>query len=115
MRYNAKQKDIIWIDFNPSKGYEIKKRRPALVLSSDAYNKATKYAIVTPITSTDTVAGNLFEINGYQTKGKVNTAQMYSLDVTENANRKPEFIEKIGDDDFKKIAALVKFNFEFFD
>ncbi|WP_154064494.1 type II toxin-antitoxin system PemK/MazF family toxin, partial [Enterococcus faecalis] len=28
-----KQKDIVWIDFDPSKGKEIRKRRPALVVS----------------------------------------------------------------------------------
>jgi mRNA interferase MazF len=32
--YLPKQKDVVWIDFNPQKGREIQKYRPALVLSS---------------------------------------------------------------------------------
>ena len=47
-----KQRDIIWIDFDPLKGKEIKKRRPALVVSKDEFNERTGFCIVCPITST---------------------------------------------------------------
>lgn len=48
--YIPQKQDIIWIDFNPSKGKEIQKRRPALVISSDNYNKQTGFVAVCPIT-----------------------------------------------------------------
>lgn len=48
--YISQKQDIIWIDFNPSKGKEIQKRRPALVISSDNYNKQTGFVAVCPIT-----------------------------------------------------------------
>ncbi|WP_161943354.1 type II toxin-antitoxin system PemK/MazF family toxin, partial [Streptococcus suis] len=32
--YIPQKQDIIWIDFDPSLGKEIQKRRPALVVSS---------------------------------------------------------------------------------
>ncbi|EPE2274910.1 type II toxin-antitoxin system PemK/MazF family toxin, partial [Enterococcus faecalis] len=51
MEYKPKQRDIVIIDFAPSKGYEIKKRRPALVMSKDNYNRSTNLVIVCPITS----------------------------------------------------------------
>ncbi|MFG5379495.1 type II toxin-antitoxin system PemK/MazF family toxin, partial [Enterococcus faecalis] len=41
MEYKPKQRDIVIIDFAPSKGYEIRKRRPALVMSKDKYNTST--------------------------------------------------------------------------
>lgn len=44
--------DIILIDFNPQSGIEIMKRRPALVVSNNAFNKLTGLALVCPITST---------------------------------------------------------------
>ncbi|MDR2833781.1 MAG: type II toxin-antitoxin system PemK/MazF family toxin [Streptococcaceae bacterium] len=113
MSYKPSQKDVIWIDFDPARGFEINKRRPAVVLSSNDYNNATKYAIVAPITQTDLTAGNLYELKDHKTKGKVNTAQIYSLDVTKRANRKPEFIEKMKEADFQNVAQLVKFNFDF--
>ena len=52
MTYKAKQGDVVWLDFDPSEGHEIRKRCPAVVLSSNAYNRATGFVIVAPITST---------------------------------------------------------------
>ena len=43
--------DIIFLDFEPSTGKEITKRRPALVLSRRAFNSHTNLAIVAPATS----------------------------------------------------------------
>lgn len=45
-------RDIILLDFNPQSGHEIQKKRPALVLSNDAFNRMTGLAMVCPITST---------------------------------------------------------------
>ncbi len=43
--------DLIWTDFDPSKGREQAGRRPALMVSSVAFTKNTGLAIVCPITS----------------------------------------------------------------
>ncbi len=43
--------DLIWTDFDPTKGREQASRRPALVVSSVAFAKNTGLAIVCPITS----------------------------------------------------------------
>ena len=43
--------DIIWLDFDPTKGREIGKIRPALVLSSKEYNRRTGLLICCPITT----------------------------------------------------------------
>ena len=43
--------DVVWIDFDPTKGKEIGKYRPALVYSSKAYNKATSLMICSPIST----------------------------------------------------------------
>jgi len=43
--------DIVWLDFEPTKGKEIGKYRPALVYSSKAYNKATSLMICSPIST----------------------------------------------------------------
>ena len=44
--------DIISINFDPQSGSEIKKQRPALVVSNDFFNEKTFMAVVCPITST---------------------------------------------------------------
>jgi mRNA interferase MazF len=41
------------LDFDPQAGHEQKGRRPALVVSKEAFNKGTGMAICCPITNTD--------------------------------------------------------------
>jgi mRNA interferase MazF len=43
--------DIIWLNFSPQAGFEQAGRRPALVLSPQAYNAKTGRCVVCPITS----------------------------------------------------------------
>jgi mRNA interferase MazF len=43
--------DIVWLDFDPQAGREQGRRRPALVLTESAYNRASGLAVVCPITS----------------------------------------------------------------
>jgi mRNA interferase MazF len=55
--YIPQRNDIIWLDFEPTRGKEIGKYRPALVLSSIDYNRATGLLICCPIsTSTRGIA-----------------------------------------------------------
>jgi len=44
--------DIVWMDFDPQKGREQAKRRPALVLTEQSYNRASGLVVVCPLTST---------------------------------------------------------------
>jgi len=43
--------DIVMLDFDPQLGREQAKRRPALVLTDQRYNRASGLAIVCPLTS----------------------------------------------------------------
>jgi mRNA interferase MazF len=43
--------DIVMLDFDPQVGHEQAKRRPALVLTDQRYNRASGLAIVCPLTS----------------------------------------------------------------
>lgn len=64
-RYVPERNDIVWLDFEPTKGMDIGKYRPALVLSGKAYNKASGLLICCPISSsirgatTEVPVGNL--------------------------------------------------------
>ena len=44
--------DIIIIDFDPQRGHEFKKKRPALVVSNSAFSRLTGMVFACPITST---------------------------------------------------------------
>ena len=43
--------DIVWLDFDPQVGREQAKRRPALVVTEQSYNRASGLVIVCPLTS----------------------------------------------------------------
>ncbi len=49
--YVPGRNDIVWLDFEPTRGKEIGKYRPALVLSSGTYNQRTGLLICCPISS----------------------------------------------------------------
>ncbi len=50
-RYIPRAGDIIWIDFDPQAGREQAKRRPALVVTEQSYNRASGLVVVCPLTS----------------------------------------------------------------
>jgi mRNA interferase MazF len=52
--------DIIWLDFEPPRGKEIGKYRPALVLSSREYNQKTGLLICCPVSTS--IRGGLTEV-----------------------------------------------------
>lgn len=49
--YIPQRNHIVWLDFDPTKGKEIGKYRPALVLSSEAYNRKSGLLICCPIST----------------------------------------------------------------
>lgn len=90
--YIPKRGDVVWLDFEPQKGREIQKTRPALVISPESYNKKTNLALFMPITSQ--IKGYPFEssIETPKIKGAVLCDQIRSLDWSA---RKAKFICKL--------------------
>lgn len=43
--------DIVWLDFDPQSGHEQAGKRPALVISPQAYNAKVGLALLCPVTS----------------------------------------------------------------
>ena len=68
--YIPDRNDIVWLDFEPVKGKEIGKFRPALVLSSIDYNKQTGLVICSPISTS---------IRGHQTEIKIDNLDSPSV------------------------------------
>jgi len=83
--------DIIWLDFEPSVGKEITKRRPAYVISRKAFNEHTGFALVAPITSTVRNVRLEVVLEGTETEGAILSYQMKSFDFEQ---RQAMLIEK---------------------
>jgi mRNA interferase MazF len=89
-RYVPNRGDAVWISFDPRVGHEQAGRRPAVVLSPEAYNGKVGLAILCPITNQ--VKGYPFEVvipPDCQVGGVVLADQAKSLDWRV---RKAEFI-----------------------
>lgn len=103
--------DIVWIDFDPQKGNEIQKRRPALVISPQIYNStAMNLAFLCPITSTK--RENPFEVEipeGLEIEGVILADQAKSMDWRE---RRATFISQVPEETIhrvlRKMEALLR-------
>lgn len=58
--YTPERGDVVWISLAPQSGHEQTERRPAVVLSPQAYNLRVGLAVLCPITSQ--IKGYPFEV-----------------------------------------------------
>lgn len=65
------RRDMIWINFNPQVGTEMKDEHPMLVLSSKAFNERTNLVIGLPMTHAPSNETNPFAVKFTSPKGKV--------------------------------------------
>ncbi|MGD0215496.1 MAG: type II toxin-antitoxin system PemK/MazF family toxin [Terriglobales bacterium] len=72
--------DIVMMDFDPQVGREQAKRRPALVLTDQRYNRASGLAIVCPLTSKRKPYPFALPIALDQVEGAVLVDQLKSMD-----------------------------------
>lgn len=87
--------DVVWLNFEPQKGKEIQKTRPAVVLTPYKYNLKSGLALFVPITSQ--IKGYPFEviINFEQIKGVVLCDQVRSMDWKAHTATKILTLDKI--------------------
>ncbi|MBS0271911.1 MAG: endoribonuclease MazF [Proteobacteria bacterium] len=100
--------DIVWIEFDPQKGHEIKKKRPALIISPKSYNQKTSLALVMPITSQ--IKGYPFEVlvDSKEVEGVVLADHMRSVDWRmRNAQKITTVSKKVVHEALSKLALLV--------
>jgi mRNA interferase MazF len=87
-RYVPEAGDVVWLHFDPQAGHEQAGRRPALVLSSSAYNGKTGLMLCCPMTTQ--IKGYPFEVRIAGNRASAVLAdQIKSLDwVVRSAGRK---------------------------
>jgi len=106
VKYIPNQKDIVFVNFNPTKGHEQSGYRPAIVISTETFNKFTKMAMVCPITTnTKEFPTHYLLKNTKEIKGSVLCEHIRSIDYE---TREFKFIEKASDEDFEFILELLR-------
>lgn len=100
-----KRGEVWWVNFDPSVGGEIKKKRPAVILSNDVANKYLNRVQVVPLTSK---VGRLYPSEAYvMLKGKQRKAMADQLTTVS----KQRLINKVGtlsNADMKKVEQAVE-------
>ena len=110
MTYEAKQGDIIMLDFDPQSGHEQKGRRPALVVSNEQFHRRTNLAMVCPVTNTVSAFPMHIMLDGRtKTKGEIMCEQAKCLDIkARNASFKETVPEEIIDEAIDIICAFIE-------
>lgn len=106
--YLPRKGDIVSINFDPSRGVEIKKRRPALVISSFQYSKLTGLAVVVPITHASNnrfrKLGLLIPTASTKVDGFINPLQFHTFDVV---SRKMKYIDHVPSKNLKQVLLVI--------
>jgi len=103
--------DVWWVNFEPSIGGEIRKKRPAIIVSNNAANKFLNRAQVIPVTSN---TDRLFPSEAYVTvagkKGKAMADQL----ATVSKQRLTKRIGSISDDEMNMVVEAIKTQLDLF-
>ena len=101
--------DIYLVDFEPSKGAEIKKKRPALIISCNEANKHLRTVTVIPFSS-KTEKVYPFEVfvkkkdSGLDVDSKLKIPQMRAVDK----ERLTKYVGTLADDKIEEIENAIK-------
>ena len=104
-KYIPEQGDIVFLDFNPIKGHEQSGFRPAIVISTNVFNRNTKMVIVCPITSNEKEFPTHYILEDTKkVHGSVLCEHIRSIDYE---IRNLKFVEKLSENDFISIITLL--------
>jgi len=111
-KYEPKQGDIVWMDFDSGVGHEQTGRRPAVIISNEtAFRLLNTRAMVCPITGTNKgIPIQPVLDSRSKTTGVILCDQARIMDIVA---RRADFIEKLPKDILREVIDIVYSIFEY--
>ena len=97
--------EVWWVEFDPSVGSEIRKTRPAVIVSNDTANRYTERVVVVPMTSN---TGRVYPCEAVVSAGGQSSKVMADQIMTADKRRLKRMLCRLSNEDMRAVEDVIR-------